>query len=282
MFDLTTKYSDKTAETPFIQKALQTSGATLSFSRPLKPSHSGSLQAKDPEGLPTRSGPTAKPERSANGGSVKARQPTPSRYARRIDRDRLARFHEAVVFAYAMDWPLNTGLTITWTALQTAGERNEGHTLGRGERDREKYIRDELARLCRSDGLPFVALWGRDVGAYMGPHTHLSMFWPSRKLGQLVAVIERISGSSADFVLTPYAENVAARSVCGGWQINMSRRKDDKASALEWAGYIANQHTKHPAPPKITGKAFGISEAIGKAAQERAKPMLEARKASYR
>ena len=145
------------------------------------------------------------------------------------------RFREAVAFAYAMDWPLNIGITITWTALETAGERNEGHCLGRGEWGREKYTRDELARLCRSERLPFVALWGRDMGADMGSHVHLSMFWPSYKLAHLVAVIERISGSSADFVLKPYAANVVARSVCGGWQINMNNRKDDKQSALEWA-----------------------------------------------
>jgi hypothetical protein len=27
------------------------------------------------------------------------------------------RFREAVAFAYAMDWPLNIGITITWAAL---------------------------------------------------------------------------------------------------------------------------------------------------------------------
>jgi hypothetical protein len=195
------------------------------------------------------------------------------------------RFREAVAFAYLMDWPLTIGLTITWTALETAGERNEGHCLGRGEWDREKYTRDELARLCRSEGLPFVALWGRDVGAAMGLHVHLSMFWPCYKLAQLaqlVAVIERISGSSADFVLKPYAADVVARSVCGGWQINMNTRNNDKQSALEWAEYIAAQHAKHPAPPEIKGKAFGISQAIGKAAQERERPALEAKYAWLR
>lgn len=120
-----------------------------------------------------------------------------------------------------------------------------------------------------------------DVGADMGSHVHLSIFWPSYKLAQLVAVIERISGSSADFVLPPYKADVVARSVCGGWQINMNNRGDGRESALEWAGYIADQHAKHPNPPKIKGKAFGISEAIGKAARERARPMLEARKARY-
>ena len=191
------------------------------------------------------------------------------------------RFRDAVAFAYAMDWPLNIALTITWAALQTAGERNEGHCLGRGDWGREKYTRDELARLCRSESLPFVALWGRDIGASMGSHVHLSMFWPPQKLARLVAVIERISGSSAAFVLKPYAANVVARSVCGGWQINMNSQKDNKTSALAWAEYIATQHEKHPAPPEIKGKAFGISEAIGKASQERARPILEAREARY-
>lgn len=189
------------------------------------------------------------------------------------------RFSEAVAFAYAMDWPLNISITITWTALTAAGERTEGHCLGRGEWDREKYTRNELARLCRSEELSFVALWGRDVGADMGSHVHLSMFWPSYKLAQLVAVIERISGSSAEFMLEPYAKDVVARSVCGGWQINMNNR--DRAGALDWAGYIAAQHEKHPAPPEIMGKAFGISQAIGKAAQERAKPEIKAQVARY-
>lgn len=184
------------------------------------------------------------------------------------------RFRDAVAFAYEMHWPLNIGLTITWTALKTAGEHNEGHCLGRDERDREKYTREELARLCRSEELPFVALWGRDVGTDKGSHVHLSMFWPSYKLSKLVAVIERISGSSADFVLKPYSKDVVARSVCGGWQINMNTR--DKDGAFEWAEYIAAQHAKHPTTPEIKGKAFGISEAINKAAQKRERPALEA------
>ena len=191
------------------------------------------------------------------------------------------RFREAVAFAYAMDWPLNIGITITWAALEAAGEHNEGHCLGRGEWGREKYTRDELARLCRSEGLPFAALWGRDVGTDMGSHVHLFMFWPHYKLNRLITVIERISGSSAAFVRTPYTADVVARSVCGGWQIDMNTRRDGKQGALDFAEYIAAQHAKHPAPPEIKGKAFGISQAIGKAAQERERPALEARTAKY-
>ena len=176
-------------------------------------------------------------------------------------------FREAVTFAYEMDWPVNVGLTVCWDALVQAGEKNEGHCLGRGEWDREAYFRDELARLCRSVGVPFVAVWGRDIGQDVGSHTHLSIFWPSRYLARLVTLIERISGSHAAFVLKHYSADVVARSVCGGWQINMNSRTDFKASALEWAGYIAEQHAKHPAPPALKGKAFGVSKAIGKAAR---------------
>jgi hypothetical protein len=172
----TTRYSGEIAQPPFIQRVLRPAaqaypivGGPQAFCGP------ASLPQRSLKGvLPTTA--ATKPERSANGGSVKARQRALPRYEKRKEGNRLMRFREAVAFAYAMDWPLNIGLTITWAALETAGERNEGHCLGRGEWGREKYARDELARLCRSERLPFVALWGRDVGADMGSHVHLSMF----------------------------------------------------------------------------------------------------------
>jgi hypothetical protein len=107
------------------------------------------------------------------------------------------------------------------------------------------------------------------------------MFWPQSKLAKLIAVIERVSGSRATFVRKPYTADTVARSVCGGWQINMTARPNGRAGAMDFADYISEQHAKHPAPPDIKGKAFGISEAIGKAAQARARPMLEAREALY-
>jgi hypothetical protein len=180
-----------------------------------------------------------------------------------------------VGFAYEMDWPMNTAITVSWDALVQAGEKNDGHCLGRGAWDREVYFRNELARLCRSEGLPFVAVWGRDIGRDIGSHTHLLIFWPSRHLTRLVTLIERITGSSADFVRPPYSADVVGRSVCGGWQINMNVSKDDRASALRCADYIARQHEKHPAPPILEGQAFGVSQAIGKAARDAARGMLE-------
>ncbi len=74
----------------------------------------------------------------------------------------------------------------------------------------------------------------------------------------------------------PYSAPEAARSICGGWQIGMM---GDRTNALAWADYIATQHGKHPTPPDLKGKAFGVSQAIGKRAREAARGMLEAREA---
>lgn len=193
------------------------------------------------------------------------------------------RFEQAVAFAYAMDWPINHGITVSWDALLRAGEHNEGHCLTRNDAERSQYLRSELARFCRSLGIPFAAFWGRDVGKMMGSHDHIGMFVPSPRRKQLVALIERITGSTAEFVIEGYCADTVARSVCGGWQIEINNwgKEGDKASALRWAGYIAEQHAKHPAPPDLKGKAFGISEAINKAAQERARPMLLEREAKF-
>jgi len=207
-----------------------------------------------------------------------------SRYQRRTVKARDQRFTDAVAFAYRMDWPLNVGITVSWSALVAAGEHHDGHCLGRGEWERDCYLRHELAR-CRPpspNSSPFVALWGRDVGRKLGSHIHLSLYWPAwsdRYIEKLSALLERMTGSSADYVLPPYTQDTVARSVCGGWQVDMNRRRDSMASALEWARYIAEQDAKHPGSPEVKGKAFGISQAIGKAAQERARGMLECGKA---
>lgn len=226
---------------------------------------------------PERSPPSinAKPERVAYGGSTKARQRSPSRYERRREKDKRQRFQEAVAFAHVMDWPLNMRLTISWDALLLAGEHNEGHCLSRAEEDREAYARAELNRLCRSVGLPFAAIWGRDRGPKLGKHVHMSMFFPSPKIDLLVSLLERITGSSADSTMSAYPADVAACSVCGGWQLKRNTWADDKASDRQWVDYIATQHDKHPTPPQLLGKAFGISHALGRGAQERARSMRE-------
>ncbi len=241
MFDLATRYCDEIAETSFIPMALKPAAQA----RPL----------------------------------VGKKERRPCRQQRRREKARVTHFREAVAFAYEMDWPLNIALTVSWDALVQAGEKNDGHCLGRGVWGREKYFRNELARLCRSEGLPFVAVWGRDVGRDVGAHVHLLIFWPSRYLSKLVTLIERVTGSPAAFVRPAYSTDAVGRSICGGWQVNMPTWKDARASALDWADYIAKQHAKHPAPPALTGKAFGVSQALGKGSREAARGMLEAREA---
>ena len=50
----------------------------------------------------------------------------------------------------------------------------------------------------------------------------------------------------------------------------MNNSRDAEASSIAWGGYIATQHGKHPSPPNLKGKGFGISQAIGTKAQKRA------------
>lgn len=196
---------------------------------------------------------------------------------RHIEASRMDRFERAAVFSYAVDCPLNMSLTITWTALINAGEQSEGNCLARANRD--AYLRSELARLCRKIGIPFSALWGRDVGREMGEHIHLLMFCPYYRLAELVALLERVTGSSAECVRAPYADDEVARSVCGGWQVNMNRR--DIEGARGFAEYIAGQHSKHPEGADLEGKAFGVSQAINTKAQERHQPVLDERRRKY-
>lgn len=205
------------------------------------------------------------------------RRPNPRQ--QRKQRERVCRFRQAVAFAYALDLPLTVGLTVSWGALMHGGERHEGHCLWRSAWEREAYLRRELSRLCRTLGYPFAALWGRDVGKHMGSHVHIAaMFLPTRYLRQLVELLERVSGSPAAYVFKPYDADTVARSTCGGWQVEMNRSNDHKASALRWAEYIAEQEAKHPETVAMEGKPFGISEALGRAAQRRAEPALAARR----
>lgn len=200
--------------------------------------------------------------------------------ARRTQRNREASFERAVAFAHTMDLCPTVLLTISWDALLRTGDHNHGHCLGRGDRD--AYLRRELNRLCRALGIAFAALWGRDVGREMGAHIHIAMFLPLGRTGtleRLVRLLERVTGSPAEFVLVPYVADTVARSTCGGWQIDVNRRQDAKASALWLAGYIATQDAKHPAAPKLNGKTFGVSEVLSRAAQRQAAPLLAAREA---
>ena len=208
---------------------------------------------------------------------VANRKPRQSYRKQRTKKARVDNFRAAVSFAYAMDWPVNVSITITWSALREAGDHSEGHCLGKSAIERDAYLRRELARVARREGLPFVAIWGRDVGIVMGSHVHLGIFWPHYRLRPLLELIERITGSSPEYVKPAYEDKHVARSVCGGWLVDMNRR--GKAGALDWSDYISQQDDKHHRAPALPGKAYGVSEVIGKKAREAARAQLEARMA---
>ena len=90
----------------------------------------------------------------------------------------------------------------------------------------------------------------------------VGLFRPSYTLDKIVGLLTRISGSSAQFINQPYAADIFAKSVCGGWQINLMREKNMEVAALGWAEYIALQPTKHQYDKNIIGNCFGISRGI--------------------
>jgi hypothetical protein len=180
---------------------------------------------------------------------------------------REANFKDAALFAWKMDWPLNVAVTISWNAVLEAGEKNEGHCLGRDDADREEYVRSELRREAKRLGFGFVLLYGREVGTGHGIHTHLYQFWPSRHLGNLVTLLERITGSSAEYVRPAYSKATVARSVCGGWQVDMNTRLGSSESVTDYAAYLTKWGAQ--AHPAICGKAYGVSQSISRTARKR-------------
>lgn len=133
-------------------------------------------------------------------------------------------------------------------------------------------MRSELSR-CKpgaTQGFPFVAIWGRDIDAWMGLHTHLGINWSWRhdpNMTALIALLVRICGSPARPECEHTDRTVFAESICGGWQIKLIYGRSLLEGALEWTDYIVEQSEKHHLWPDIAGKAFGVSQAIGRAAR---------------
>jgi hypothetical protein len=203
--------------------------------------------------------PAAKPSRAFQ--SVAKTLP---HQTRRLQRARDDKFRTAAILAHRKGWPLCLSTTIVWDTLLTHAKTvvRDGHCLGRGDGDRSLYVRREIARLFRNEDVAWAALWSRDVGFDNGPHDHIFQFCPDFMLRKMVATIERVTGSDAEFVETDTTKKVAARSVCGGWQMNHNIRSSNVNSAIDFAEYVARQHVHHPKPPIIAGKAFGITRAI--------------------
>jgi len=70
---------------------------------------------------------------------VAKKKPRQSYRKQRTKKARTDNFRAAVLFAYAMDWPVNVSITVTWSALIEAGEHNEGHCLGKSTSERDTH-----------------------------------------------------------------------------------------------------------------------------------------------
>jgi hypothetical protein len=220
----------------------------------------------DPTGI-VASGPPASagPLQQRTNPVGRGRSP---RYERRDAKRRYQQAVSAVEFAYRMDWPLNCHLTITWHALVVAADVKEGHCLWRPPGRREAYVRTELARRLRALGLPFAAIWARDVGKRLGSHMHILIYWPTYLFEQFLRLIERLTGSRRAQATAARSRRCLARSECGGWMITAVDQHCVKAGALNVATYISSQREKHPVFSN-TAKAFGVSQALGPTARRR-------------
>ena len=58
----------------------------------------------------------------------------------RTKKARTNNFRATVSFAYEIDWPVNVSVTVTWSALITAGEHNEGNCLSKPASERDTYL----------------------------------------------------------------------------------------------------------------------------------------------
>ena len=150
---------------------------------------------------------TAKPERSAKGGSVKARQSdkrrkTPAqkaktaaaRLARAATRRRVQLWTAAAPAASAAGYPLNTALTITWAALQD-GDRRRGHILDMDMVEREKRLWSELRLVAARADVEWIAARAPEHDRTRGLHLHMVLHLPDTRA--LRDAIGRSSGSPA-------------------------------------------------------------------------------------
>lgn len=125
MGKLTTKAQGKAVETRLFQgQAISGEQATPIIGEKNKPS--GPADSKSKSADPDATGP------SSHGGPAitttakpKARQHQPDpRERRRIVKNRRENFEAATRFAHQIGLPINVAVTINWTALIQAGERN--------------------------------------------------------------------------------------------------------------------------------------------------------------
>ena len=136
----------------------------------------------------------------------------------------------------------NFGVTIVWHALQTAGDRRDGHILGMPPQKRQEHLMRKIRTLAKQLGFSAVYVWVSSVGAKMGDHLHMALHWKYSAFLQLVDLFQKVLGSDVDHEVRSN-DIYYARSHCRGWEIKPIN--GGFSGALRWGHYLAEQHVKH-------------------------------------
>ncbi len=148
----------------------------------------------------------------------------------------------------------NFAVTIVWHALQTAGDRRDGHILGMQSAERQEHLMRKIRTLAKQLGFSAVYVWVTSVGAKMGEHLHMALHWRYSAFIDLVNLFQQLLGSDVDHE-TDVNRRHAARSCCRGWEI--IEISGGLSGALRWGRYIASQQLKHQDSSR--GRRMGTS-----------------------
>lgn len=149
-----------------------------------------------------------------------------ARLARAATRRRVQLWTAAAPAASAAGFPLNTALTVTWTALQD-GDRRPGHILDVDAVKREKRLWSELRLVAARAGVEWIAARAPEHDRTRLLHMHITLHLPdTRALRDALDVVERLTGAPASWCDMRgrtlrgggrATRGVVAISACGGW-----------------------------------------------------------------
>ena len=151
----------------------------------------------------------------------------------------------------------NFAVTIVWHALQTAGDRRDGHILGMKAAKRQEHVMRKIRTLAKQLGFSAVYVWVTSVGAKMGHHLHMALHWRYSSFLDLVNLLQQILGSDVDHE-PEVNRRYIARSCCRGWEIK--EIIGGLSGALRWGNYMALQQLKHH--DRSNGRHMGFTLTI--------------------
>ena len=149
----------------------------------------------------------------------------------------------------------NFAIAIVWHALQTAGDRRNGHIQGKLLDKRQEHLMRKIRTLAKQLGFSAVYVWVSSVGAKMGDHLHMALHWKYSAFLQLVDLFQKVLGSDVNHE-GKTKRQFEARSFCRGWEIK--EIVTSLAGALGWGEYLAFQRIKHHECSK--GRRMGFSK----------------------